>query len=106
MKQTIRLNTFETNSSSTHNCVIGTKEQFDQLRIDELYIYDNEIITKEDLLKICEEEGVSFESFILENNCKWEDYIGRQTDYLEHSCCTKEIGDQIIEVHCFYGRDD
>ena len=49
--KTIRANTFETNSSSTHSIVILTEEQNNKINNGELYLtnkYDETIITKEE----------------------------------------------------------
>ena len=49
--KTIRANTFETNSSSTHSMVILTEEQNNKINNGELYLtnkYDETIITKEE----------------------------------------------------------
>lgn len=49
--KTIRANTFEINSSSTHSMVILTEEQNDKMNNGELYLtnkYDETIITKEE----------------------------------------------------------
>lgn len=53
--KTIRANTFETNSSSTHSMVILTEEQETLFNSGELYFkseYDDDIITKEERNKI------------------------------------------------------
>lgn len=42
MKQTIRFNTFETNSSSTHNIVIIPDDQWDKWSSDELFYLRDE----------------------------------------------------------------
>ena len=40
----IRQNTFETNSSSTHSLVICTMKQFEDLKKNKLYIYENDTL--------------------------------------------------------------
>jgi len=62
--KTIRANTFETNSSSTHSLVILTEEQETLFNNGELYFrseYDNDIITKEErneiMLELMSEDG-------------------------------------------------
>ena len=50
--KTIRANTFETNSSSTHSMIILTEEEYDKLESGELYLNDDEIITKEEAKNI------------------------------------------------------
>ena len=49
MKKTIRLGVFETNSSTTHRLVIGTKEQFDKWANGELILdgWQDKFITLE-----------------------------------------------------------
>ena len=53
MKQ-IRYNVFETNSSSTHNLVICSEDEFKKFNNDELYYYTwtDELVTKEQKEKI------------------------------------------------------
>jgi len=56
MKQTIRLNTFETNSSSVHSLTILSKEDFDKFKSGEYFLKDNcetagQLITKEEACK-------------------------------------------------------
>ena len=51
--KTIRANTFETNSSSTHSMIILTEEEYDKLESGELYLNNNdEVITKEEAKNI------------------------------------------------------
>ena len=46
--RTIRRNVFETNSSSTHSMVIGTKEQFETWEDGGLFVnWDGDFLTKE-----------------------------------------------------------
>lgn len=56
MKQTIRLNTFETNSSSLHSLTILSKEDFDKFKSGEYFLKDSsetagQLITKEEAYK-------------------------------------------------------
>ena len=39
MKQTVRFNTFETNSSSTHSCIICSEDTFAKWKAGQLYVY-------------------------------------------------------------------
>ena len=53
--KTVRFNTFETNSSSTHSMIILTEEEEQKLNFGELYLknkYDTTLITKEEAYKI------------------------------------------------------
>ena len=50
--KTIRANTFETNSSSTHSMIILTEEEYDKLESGELYLNEDEVITKEEAKNI------------------------------------------------------
>lgn len=52
MRQTIRSNVFETNSSTSHSVVVTTDEEQDLLEKDMLYIYsDGYFVLKQDLYK-------------------------------------------------------
>lgn len=53
MKQSLRLETFETNSSSTHTLVIIDKETFEKFKKQELFfnIYADTFESKEDIIK-------------------------------------------------------
>lgn len=124
--KTIRANTFETNSSSTHSMVILTEEQDNQLRNGELYLtnkYDETIITKEErddiFYKAIEEYNKEYPQDIIstiedfmetdyycdnkdEFPCdmnEWGDY-----DYLsyETSNYTSPSGDKLV-IHVVYG---
>lgn len=58
MKQIIRSNTFETNSSSTHSLILVDKETFNKFKNKELYFYifADKFITKEDVATLPEFE--------------------------------------------------
>ena len=52
MKQTIRINTFETNSSSEHSCIICSDEEYNKLINGDLWIgYGGELKSTEELYK-------------------------------------------------------
>ena len=57
--RTIRYNTFETNSSSTHSLLILTEEECDKIEKGEMFLlsqYDREVITKEERDKVILDE--------------------------------------------------
>ena len=72
MKQ-IRLNTFETNSSSTHSLVISTEADFKMLKKGNLYVYDNDIITlaqaREKIAKYDSSNLEDFDKYLAEKDC-------------------------------------
>ena len=59
--KTTRFNTFETNSSNTHNLIIMTPEQMEKLDTD-YFIFDDEIITKEEAEEIWDELIITSEN--------------------------------------------
>lgn len=59
MKTTIRMGTFETNSSSTHSLIMMSEEEYKKLETGELYIsrYSKKLVTKEEVFKKLKEKG-------------------------------------------------
>lgn len=60
MKQKIRTNVFETNSSSTHSLSICTKEQFENFKEHNLYTDGEKFFTREEALKGFDEEYIEY----------------------------------------------
>lgn len=120
---TIRKNTFETNSSSTHSMVICTKEEWDKWAAGELYAsrYYKGFKTKEEVMEeyrkeyseyfdkegnfIPNDEYETFEDFQNDYSTEWYDmdeWVG------ELECDENEYttpGGEVIKVICRYGYD-
>ena len=115
MKQIIRRNTFETNSSSTHSLIICTDEEYDALNNGLLYIakYGNidEFYTKEELEEKYEKDIKwksqanydSFEQWCYDNDYCTLDNWYDDLEYDETSYITKS-GDK-INIICKFGFD-
>lgn len=54
MKRQIRINTFETNSSSTHTLIIAKKSEYEKFKSGELYLdrYYGKFYTKEEIINM------------------------------------------------------
>lgn len=93
MKTTIRLGTFETNSSSTHSLVVCTKKEFELFKIGELIFnrYAAEFVPT----KVYEEAKES-EDFDDYEFCTYDEYF--EDDELEsyEEEYTSESGDGIV----------
>ena len=125
--KTIRFNTFETNSSSTHSMIILTEEEEQKLNSGELYLknkYDDELITKEEAYKIFldamnNDNYIQDPEYSLEENI--QDYLENCDDRYELPCSldqwtesdylkidvnryTSPSGDK-IKIICKYGND-
>ena len=98
--KTIRANTFETNSSSTHSMVILTEEQNDKMNNGELYLtnkYDETIITKEERDAIFYEAISNYNETIVNYNDEMgAKLISTIEEYLE----TDEYLDNKSEFPC------
>ena len=114
---TIRQNTFETNSSSTHSICICTKDQYNkwvhgELFLNESYDKDNiledkEYITKEEAINFLkhygyfDEENEDLDYQLRDNEIysynSWGDYY----EHDSHSFTTPS-GDEMV-VECYYG---
>lgn len=113
MKQTIRFNTFETNSSSTHNCVICTEDEYKKWQAGEIYVdYNGNMYTKEQVIKEFEkEDGMVyvdddelFDAFL--RNEEYDSYDRWfEEDYLESDITVREINGTKIYVCCKFGYD-
>lgn len=125
--KTIRANTFETNSSSTHSLIILTEEEEQKLDSGELYLstkYNTDLITKEEAYKIFL-KAMEIDNYIqdpeysLEENIK--DYLENCDDRYELPCSldnwtsedylaidtnhyTSPSGDKLVII-CKYGND-
>lgn len=118
--KTIRFNTFETNSSSTHSLIIMTPEQMEKLGTD-YFIFDDEIITKEKAEEIWDVIIINFETDYPEDfkNCntregrieiiKDNSYDYPKTieewsgDYKTDSYELKTPGGELISILVYYG---
>lgn len=85
MKQVIRSNTFETNSSSTHSLILVDKETFNKFKNKELYFYigTDSFIEKGDIVKLSEFEDdyPDYQTFSADElKDAIEDFINTYTD--------------------------
>lgn len=119
----IRKNTFETNSSSTHSMVICTKDEWDKWAAGELYAsrwYDG-FKTKDEVMEeyrkeysdyfdeegnfIPNDEYETFEDFQSDYSTEWYDmdgWVGElESDENEYTTSSGEV----IKVICRYGYD-
>lgn len=120
--KTIRMGTFETNSSSTHSIAICTKEQYEKWVHGELYLNDcgsyhdkdniikgKEFITKDEAINFLkhynyindEEDDLDYvlQAYDIYSYNSWgEDY-----EHDSHSFTTPS-GDEMV-AECFYGYD-
>lgn len=114
MKQLIRLNTFETNSSTTHAMVICEGDEQNKLWEDgDLYVdWSNNLYTKEELIKeFKKEKGLKSDDIDEDEFDDWlhdADYRNYYTWYKElvqdTTTYTSKSGDKIY-IHCAYGFD-
>ena len=126
--KTMRYNTFETNSSSTHSLLILTEEENDKINNGELFIksrYDDEIITKEEADKIFLEAIEEYNStypedkihtieefketdWYLDNEseypCDVDEWIEKENRDYDVTNYVSPSGDKII-IHALYGWD-
>ena len=124
--KTIRHNTFETNSSSTHSLLILTEEENDKINNGELFLRDKfsyEIITKEEADKIFLESIENYNLQYPEDNIQTiedfketDEYLDNKSEfpcdidewadneYLDYDYAnyTSPSGDKII-IHVLYG---
>ena len=106
MKQTVRLNTFETNSSSTHSCIICTAEEYDALKNGLMYVnkYGNDIYSKEEVESEyrADNTDLDFEDWLDEN--EYTTFENWGSDY-EFDDTYREINGQKVYAICYYGQD-
>ena len=108
MKTKIRLNCFETNSSSCHSCVITTEEEREKWKKGELlFCYDSFSTleeVKEEYNKYKAEGG--FEDWLYDEDYKnYDDWCTYYEDRCEFDTETREINGVKVFVDCAYGYD-
>ena len=81
--KTIRANTFETNSSSTHSMIILTEEEYDKLESGELYLDDDEVITKEEAKNIFLKH-MNENKYMYDDDLSFEENIKNYLDEFEY----------------------
>lgn len=81
--KTIRANTFETNSSSTHSMIILTEEEYNKLESGELYLNDDEVITKEEAKNIFLKH-MNEDKYEYDDNLSFEENIKNYLDEFEY----------------------
>ena len=81
--KTIRANTFETNSSSTHSMIILTEEEYNKLESGELYLNDDEVITKEEAKNIFLKD-MNKDKYEYDDNLSFEENIKNYLDEFEY----------------------
>lgn len=109
MKQTIRFNSFETNSSSEHSCIICSEEEAKKLDAGELLIdWSDNLHTREEVEKEFNElpgddknDYMNFEDYRSENYKTLDEWCG---DY-ESDETTIPASDKPTVVICRYGYD-
>lgn len=106
MKQTVRLNTFETNSSSTHSCIICTAEEYDALRNGLMYVekYGTTLYSKEEVENEYKADNtdLDFEDWLDENEyTTFENWGGDH----EFDDTHRTIDGKEIYALCYYGYD-
>ena len=84
--KTIRANTFETNSSSTHSMIILTEEEYDKLESGELYLDDDEVITKEEAKNIFLKH-MNEDKYIYDDDLSFEENVKNYLDEFEYYPC-------------------
>lgn len=105
MKQTVRFGTFETNSSSTHSCVIVTDEELEKWRNGEVYLYNysERFYTLDEIKAEYEKEldkSQSFEEWLEDSEYKTYENWG---DEYEGDTTTREINGVKVHAVCYYG---
>ena len=81
--KTIRANTFETNSSSTHSMIILTEEEYNKLESGELYLDDDEVITKEEAKNIFLKH-MNEDKYMYDDDLSFEENIKNYLDEFEY----------------------
>ena len=125
--KTIRANTFETNSSSTHSMIILTEEEEEKLNSGELYLtskYDDDLITKEEAYEIFltamdNDDYIQDPEYSLEKNieyylkncdnkyelpCSLDEWCESNYLYIDRNSYTSSSGDK-LKIICKYGQD-
>ena len=105
MKRQIRIGTFETNSSSTHSLVMMSKDKFEKFKAGELFWYDGDILSKQEVLEVVKkwDEDITLETLEeeLDGELKtYDDYSGDyETFYSEYKT---ESGEVVVSLG-YYG---
>ena len=81
--KTIRANIFETNSSSTHSMIILTEEEYNKLESGELYLNDDEVITKEEAKNIFLKD-MNKDKYEYDDNLSFEENIKNYLNEFEY----------------------
>ena len=81
--KTIRANIFETNSSSTHSMIILTEEEYNKLESGELYLNDDEVITKEEAKNLFLKD-MNKDKYEYDDNLSFEENIKNYLDEFEY----------------------
>ena len=121
--KTIRLRTFETNSSSTHSMVICTEEEYEKWANGELYAsrWEDGFKTKEEVIEearkeyyekfdsegnfIPDDEYETVEEFLNDWHTEWYDLDNWAGDLeCDENSYTSPSGDK-IRIICRYGYD-
>lgn len=113
MKQTIRINTFETNSSSTHSCVICSEDTFEKWKSGGLYVDDwnGKFYTKEQIIEEYKKEHPDKDINSAEFEADINEYISREgfktyenwgEDY-EVDVNYETVDGVKVVVACYYG---
>lgn len=103
--KTIRRNTFETNSSSTHSMTMCSDEEFNKLVRGELYIetWSGEICSKEEYEKEQSELRKRFEEYYPKPTYNIQDWEENLEDYLynesEITTFEKYMEDEYLEYY-------
>lgn len=134
MIQTIRYSTFETNSSSTHSCVICTEAEFNDWKDGKIFYNqwpsegEPTFYTREEILAKMEKEQFT-DGLAEEEGCEGRGYYESDEEFLnakidafcryygdiksyetfgedyEHDTTEREINGEKIIVECYFGYD-
>lgn len=115
MKQTVRFCTFETNSSSTHSCVVCSDEEYKKWQAGEIlynswhFGSESEFATLDELEEKFnsdshKDEDISFEDWLYDEGYKTLEQFNN-SEYLESDETVKEVNGVKIHIICKYGYD-
>jgi hypothetical protein len=96
MKRQIRLGVFETNSSSMHSLVMMSKEDFEKFKNGEMFWYEDEILSKEQIIERIKEnypEGKNLDYLFKIAN---EEYDESEDDDTEDSTEEEDLDNEIL----------
>lgn len=104
----IRHGAFETNSSSTHTLVIMSKEDYEKFENGELFLEDDNPITKEELISKNKKEieeiyDGDFDEFVRDERLDYDSIVNNdyETFYQTH---TTKNGEEIVAFG-YFGYD-